>query len=210
MTGSTMGLGPGVGVDLHDRPLPGADAPLMDPEVARAWRETRAQLRRTLMKARSGLPLAPDDLHLPRLDRDQMVNAIHIPEDAGKLAPALEAMLRRVPDTWGRMVGCDRGWYPLVVELDRDLAQLDPGYILLQVKEKWGVLRLYFESAPELTGAMQALVERATEASKGICELCGAPGMLMGDCLRVKTLCPRCGLAEGLLPVEVIPREVQR
>ncbi len=179
----------------------------MDPEEARAWGETRAQLRRVLIKVRSGLPLTLDDLQLPQLDHDQLLNAIHIPDDAGEFAPALEAMLRRIPDGWGRMVGCDRGWYPLVAELDHDLARLDPSYVVLQVKEKWGVLRLYFETAPEVTAAMQALVDRATEASRGICELCGEGGMLMEDYLRVKTLCPRCGLAEGLLPVEVSPRD---
>jgi hypothetical protein len=107
-----------------------------------------------LIKARSGLPLTPEDFDLPHLDQDKLRYAIFIPEDAGELAPALEAMLRRVRDAWDRMVGCDRGWYPLIVQLDRDLAQLDPGYILLQVKEKYGALRLYFESAPEVTGAM--------------------------------------------------------
>lgn len=134
-------------VDPTQRPVPGANAPLLDPEMAQAWRETGAQLRRTLIKARSGLPLTPEDFELPPLDQDQLRHAILIPEDAGELAPALEAMLRRVPDNWGRIVGCDRGWYPLVVQLDRDLAQL------------W------------------------------------------------KTLCPRCGLAEDLLPVEVSPWE---
>jgi len=195
-----------VPVDLISRRLPGADAPLMDPEEARAWRETRAQLRRVWMKARSGLPLTPDDFQLPALDQDQLRNAILIPEDAGDLTPAVEAMLRRIPDNWGRIIGCDRGWFPLIVQLDHDLAQLDPSYVVFQVKEKWGALRLYFESAPEVAEAMQAVVDRATKASRGICELCGAPGMLMEDLLRVKTLCPRCGLAEGLLPVEVTPK----
>jgi hypothetical protein len=129
------------------------------------------------VKARSGLPLAPEDLTLPLLDREQLLNAVHVPEEAGGHAQALEAMLRRIPDGWGRRMGCDRGWYPLIVELDRGLAELDPNYTLLQVKEKWGALRLYFEGAPEVVGAMQALVDRASEASKGICELCGGPGV---------------------------------
>jgi len=137
-----------VSVDLTHCPLPGADAPLLDPEQADAWRSTRSQLRRAWVKARSGLPLAPDDLKLPRLDRHQLLNAVHVPDDAGEYAPALEKMLRRIPDGWGRRVGCDRGWYPLIVELDRALAELDPSCTLLQVKAKWGVLRLYFESAP--------------------------------------------------------------
>ena len=100
--------------------------------------------------------------------------------------------------------------YPLIVELDRGLAELDPNYTLLQVKEKWGALRLYFEGAPEVVGAMQALVDRASEASKGICELCGGPGVLMEGHLRAKTVCTSCGLAEGLLPVEGSRGEVHR
>jgi hypothetical protein len=50
----------------------------------------------------------------------------------------------------------------------------------------------------------------ATEASTGICELCGEPGVLMEGDFRAKTLCTRCGLAEGLLPVEVNPGERRR
>ena len=200
----------GVSVDLTDRPLPGAHAPHLDPEQAEAWRSARAQLRRVWVKARSGLPLAPEDLNLPLLDREQLLNAVHVPEEAGGHAQALEAMLRRLPNGWGRRMGCDRGWYPLIVELDRGLAELDPNYTLLQVKEKWGALRLYFEGAPEVVGAMQALVDRASEASKGICELCGGPGVLMEGHLRAKTVCTSCGLAEGLLPVEGSRGEVHR
>lgn len=124
--------------ELDHRRLPGAHAPLLDPEAARAWRETRAQLRRVWLKARSGLPLAPDELHLPRLDQDQLLDAIHVPE-----------------------------------------------------------------SAPEVAVAIQARLDSATEASRAICELCGEPGVLMEGDFRVKTLCTRCALAEGLLPVEV-------
>lgn len=72
------------------------------------------------------------------------------------------------------------------------------------------MLRLYFESAPVVAGAMQALVAEATEASRGICELCDAPGLLIAGYFRVKTLCTSsCGLTEGLLPVEGSPGEVR-
>jgi len=203
--GSALGPSRGASADRPQRPLPGADAPLLDPEVARVLRENRAALRRSYIKSRSGIPLTAEDYEVRPLDKERIRNAIQIPDDAGELAPALEAMLRRVPGPWTRTVGCDRGWYPLVAKLDHDLAQLDPGYIVHQVKEKFGALRLYFEGAPEVAEEMQAVVDAAVEASRNICELCGAPGMFMEGWFRVKTLCPKCGIREGLLPVEFSP-----
>jgi len=58
-----------------------------------------------------------------------------------------------------------------------------------------------------VVGAIQTLTDNATEASRTVCELCSKPGVVMEGYLRVKTLGARCGLAEGLLPVEVRPRE---
>lgn len=79
------------------------------------------------------------------LDRRRMLNAVHVPKDAGELAEALTAMLLRIPDGWGRWISCDRGWYPLVVELDEKVRALLPSYVILQIKEKYGGLRYYWE-----------------------------------------------------------------
>jgi hypothetical protein len=35
------------------------------------------------------------------------------------------------------------GWQPLIDELDRQLRELDPDYMVLQIKEKFGGLRYY-------------------------------------------------------------------
>jgi hypothetical protein len=154
------------------------------------------------MRARSGVPFSSDDLRFPKLDPERLLNALHVPDDAGPNAAALEVILRRIPDKWGRWISCDRGWYPLIVDLDRQLAALDPGYIVHQIKQKFGVLTVYIESAPEVAAAMQLLIAQAAKASKGICEACGAPGFLTEGSYRVKTLCPKCALAAGSLPVE--------
>jgi hypothetical protein len=182
--------------------LPGARAEPLSPAEVRAWEEAQRRLRSVWLRARSGVPLSSDDLQLPKLDSERLVNALHVPDDAGRHTAALEAILRRIPDNWGRWSSCDRGWYPLIVDLDRQLAALDPGYILHQIKQKFGVLTVYIESAPEVAGAMQALIAKAAEASKGICEVCGAPGFLTEGSYLVKTLCPECCLANGSLPVE--------
>ncbi|HTW41451.1 MAG TPA: hypothetical protein VMD79_03980 [Solirubrobacteraceae bacterium] len=84
------------------------------------------------------------------LDHQQMLNAMHVPEDAGEHAEALAAILRRIPDGWGRWISCDRGWYALIVELDGQLSALLPSYVLHQAKEKFGGLRYYWESGEEI------------------------------------------------------------
>lgn len=80
------------------------------------------------------------------LDNEAMqdyLNSIHIPEDAGEHADDLRRILARIPDGWGRWISCASGWFPMVIELDRKLAELIPDYELHQVKEKFGTLRYY-------------------------------------------------------------------
>jgi hypothetical protein len=85
------------------------------------------------------------------LDGGQFADALEIPEDAGEYADALRRMLVRIPDGWGRWIRCERGWYPLLAELDADLAALLPRYEIYQVKEKFGGLRLYWPPRSERT-----------------------------------------------------------
>jgi hypothetical protein len=84
------------------------------------------------------------------IDHQQILNAMHVPPDAGEHAEALRGMLARIPDGWGRWVRCDRGWYPLLVEIDEQLRTLLPNYELNQVKEKYGGLRYYWEPGEEI------------------------------------------------------------
>jgi hypothetical protein len=84
------------------------------------------------------------------IDHQQILNAMHVPEDAGEHEDALIGMLARIPDGWGRWIRCDRGWYPLLVELDEQLGALLPNYELNQVKEKFGGLRYYWEPGEEI------------------------------------------------------------
>jgi hypothetical protein len=58
---------------------------------------------------------------------------------------AIAAILQRIPETWGRVIRCEKGWYPLIISLDSELAAIYPDYELQQVKEKFGTLRYYFD-----------------------------------------------------------------
>jgi hypothetical protein len=72
-----------------------------------------------------------------------MLDTIHVPEDAGEHADDLRRILSRIPPRWGRWISCASGWYPLIIELDKKLAEIFPDYELHQVKEKFGTLRYY-------------------------------------------------------------------
>jgi hypothetical protein len=78
------------------------------------------------------------------LDPKAVLDAVHVPLNAGEFEDGLERILHRIPDGWGRWISCDAGWYPIIVRLDEQIASLAPGYVIQQVKEKYGTLRFYW------------------------------------------------------------------
>lgn len=78
---------------------------------------------------------------------------------------------------------CGAGWEDLVDDtLDR-VFDTDPDVEILQVKEKFGTLRIYYQTVSEhgtptamLIGTM---IRDAEKRSQTICEVCGLPGRLM-------------------------------
>jgi hypothetical protein len=160
-----------------------------------------AAVRALADRAASG-DLAHDDVkatfeqlrHI-RLDSQRILNAIHPPKDAGEHSDALIAILRRIPDGWGRWISCDRGWYPLIVEHDAKLAALCPEYVAHQVKEKYGTLRYYAQPCSmhgKLYEQFEALELEVEKRSAVTCEDCGADGRLCVKAHWYRTLCDRC------------------
>jgi hypothetical protein len=119
------------------------------------------------------------------IDHNAVVNALHVPEDAGEHEEGLRNILLRIPDGWGRWIRVDKGWYPLICDLDHNLAELFPDYILYQVKQKFGGLRYYWEaSVPRRSSAdyerrlelANGIVGEAEQRSVTTCEFCGNSG----------------------------------
>jgi hypothetical protein len=140
------------------------------------------------------------------IDPQKRRNALHIPADAGPHAAAIETILRRIPDGWGRWISVDAGWYPLVIATDHRLVKLDPDYIVHQIKEKFGTLRYYCTPTgenpdPELLDAFDAITDDAERASAITCERCGEPGILQRTLYWAKTLCHSCAKPLGYAPV---------
>ena len=81
-----------------------------------------------------------------------------------------------------------RGWDELVMELlqgiDRVLSDPEAAsFEVLQAKEKWGILRVYWTARrpyarSDLAGRIDPLMLQARQKSELTCMSCGAPGIL--------------------------------
>lgn len=83
-----------------------------------------------------------------------------------------------------REIACYPGWLSLLDDLCLRLqTYLDtnpgiPQIIVLQVKEKYGGLRFYIAGGDQFC---RVIVDAAEEASLKRCEVCGQPGVLVGE-----------------------------
>jgi len=78
------------------------------------------------------------------------------------------------------------GWYPITVELMRELDKEGWNRKVGSIKEKFGELRFYASTENE------ALLDKYTELSRTICEFCGEPGEHITVGVWDQTLCESC------------------
>lgn len=97
-------------------------------------------------------------------------------------------MAGQIPD-WTDAVG--PGWHTLLAALHGELTQVAPDYVVGDLKEKFGGLRVYLDHPDfEHTDAAR-LVEAAEQQSLRTCEFCGQPGHPRPGSW-VKTTCDAC------------------
>ena len=89
----------------------------------------------------------------------------------------------RVENGMGCASHISEGWYELVRELDSNIAEICPEYIIDQVKEKFGRLRYYISGITEdideaKVKTIYNLIHEAEEKSGKICAICGNVGKL--------------------------------
>lgn len=92
-----------------------------------------------------------------------------------------ECLICRVDWRYRNFAGV--GWWPLLEEMHQRLLAVDPGYRLDQVKEKFGLLRVYpnderYRDKPELETRLEAVINEFVARSGRVCEKCGRPGRL--------------------------------
>lgn len=83
-------------------------------------------------------------------------------------------------------IECDEGWVFILWSLCEELTEMNiPELKILQIKEKYGKLRVY----PNIyCDEVANLIDTYEGVSEGICELCGKAGKLVGK-HHFKTLC---------------------
>lgn len=107
--------------------------------------------------------------------------------ECGGIVPA--RVVARMART-GHAIRCGEGWFPIVDELDRALASLDPEYFLFRVARAGGVLVFDAEfSSHALAERFSALVGAASERASRTCEVCGAAGGMESVGGLVEVLC---------------------
>ncbi len=133
-----------------------------------------------------------------------MAKVMDVSSDAsqhgGAYSQALADILRRISPRWGQHIDVEPGWYPLIIEVDRKLSNVDPNYKVQQIKQKFGTLRYYCwpsgdEPSPTALVAFETITDEAERVSAAICERCGAAGASLrhqADGLHVRTLCNSC------------------
>ena len=78
-----------------------------------------------------------------------------------------------------RLIDCGYGWKDLILRCHQDLVSIDPDYKVVQIKQKFGMLRYYF--TPSVQEDSKRMEERSfshERESVRICEVCGSPGLL--------------------------------
>lgn len=82
--------------------------------------------------------------------------------------PELADILARFKQEWLKVIDTPTSWHPHIVACHKELLAIDPGYSILQVKEKMGGLRYYFEpSKPEFLEDMRQVTFKYEENSLG-------------------------------------------
>ncbi|MGY6026983.1 hypothetical protein [Streptomyces spinosirectus] len=81
--------------------------------------------------------------------------------------------LTQIPDL-AHSVG--PGWQPLLARAHQQLCALSPDYVLNDLKEKFGGLRIHIETEQYDGSALRAVIAAAEEESEHTCEFCGERG----------------------------------
>lgn len=106
--------------------------------------------------------------------------------------PRFEPLVARFPNRVdaGFYIDIPLGWETLVFQLDEKLARIDPEYLILQIKEKFGGLRYYTSHAhSQECGGLNTedsirdclffrAIDHAESVAERTCEKCGKPGQL--------------------------------
>jgi len=98
------------------------------------------------------------------------------------------------PDAWKGNMGVGKGWIPAVRECLSRLKALNiTNFRVLQVKEKFGRLRIYTNQLPMAEyPAIERILSEAEAKCDETCENCGRPNKEISGDYWVKNHCEKC------------------
>ncbi|NMD56557.1 MULTISPECIES: hypothetical protein [Tsukamurella] len=106
--------------------------------------------------------------------------------------PELTPILNRIAEARGKYIGVGPGWHSILIDLDKALAEVDPAYVVHQIKQECGELDVRVDTAhSDRYQEMRALIRDAERRASHICEACGAAGVLHVS--RDGNVCRLCG-----------------
>lgn len=97
---------------------------------------------------------------------------------------------------WSEFAECGQGWWPILDRLWAAVAAVASGITVVQVKEKFGGLRFYYQLAgagPDVEQRVRDLVAAAEDEAWHTCEMCGEPGTTRTRNYWSRTRCDSCG-----------------
>jgi len=106
----------------------------------------------------------------------------------------LELLIARFAPGWPAVLDVGPRWYPLLVELHANLERVAPGYLVHQVKSKFGALDFYASPSSdpyEYVEKFRDVIDAARWRSTQTCEECGESAAQYVIGLWVWTVCPR-------------------
>jgi hypothetical protein len=97
---------------------------------------------------------------------------------------------------------CNTGWYSMLEEMFAELKAIDAKLTFMQIKEKFGSLRVYYShfGSEKMTDEeykvqdklVQDIITKYENKSYNVCEQCGAPGEVKGVYGWYTCACPSC------------------
>ena len=97
--------------------------------------------------------------------------------------------MRQTCMAWG--FECGDGWYKILEELCQKVSKLST-FKFEQVKEKFGMLTIYFSASEGQHDIARKIVDEAEEKSCSVCEGCGGRGKRQSRGGWLSTECNKC------------------
>lgn len=125
----------------------------------------------------------------------------------------LDGIRRRFSRLYPPHIDIGKGWYPILITLDAELTTIDPTLRYVQIKEKFGGLRVYTtRPSEENWSAVRRAKRRAQDEALRTCEQCGRAGTMHSRMGWYRTLCGSCAAESEYVrvPDERMSRAVAR